>query len=43
MGVNRFRNLCVEIYKTINKVNPEFMENIFKAKENKKSVREQCN
>ena len=41
MRVNRFRNLCVEIYKTINKLNPEFMNNIFKVKENKKLVREQ--
>ena len=41
MSVNRLRNLCVEIYKTINKLNPEFMNNIFKVKENKRLVREQ--
>ena len=41
MNVNRLRNLCVEIYKTINKLNPEFMNNIFKVKENKRLVREQ--
>ena len=41
MNVYRLRNLCVEIYKTINKLNPEFMNNIFKAKENKRVVREQ--
>ena len=35
------RNLCVEIYKTINELNPEFMNNIFKGKENKRLVREQ--
>ena len=35
-------NLCVEIYKTINKLNPKFMNSIFKVKENKRSVREQC-
>ena len=40
MNVNRLRNLCVEIYKTINKLNPEFMNNIFKVKENKRLVRE---
>ena len=40
-SVNRLRNLCVEIYKTINKLNPEFMNNIFKVKENKRLVREQ--
>ena len=41
MRENRLRNLCVEIYKTINKLNPEFMNNIFKVKENKRLVREQ--
>ena len=25
MSVNRLTNLCIEIYKTINKLNPEFM------------------
>ena len=42
MSGNRLRNLCVEIYKTINKLNPEFMSNIFKVKENKILAREQC-
>ena len=41
MSVNTLRNLCVEIYKTINKLNPEFMNYIFKVKENKRLVREQ--
>ena len=41
MNVYRLRNLCVEIYKTRNKLNPEFMNNIFKVKENKRVVREQ--
>ena len=40
MSVNRLRNLCVQIYKTINKLNPEFMNNIFKVKENKRLVSE---
>ena len=31
MNVNRLRNLCVEIYKSINKLNPEFMNNISKV------------
>ena len=35
-SVNRLRNACVEIYKSINKLNPEFMNNIFKVKENKR-------
>ena len=38
MSVNRLRNLCVEIHKTIDKLNPEFTENIFKVKENKRVV-----
>ena len=42
MSVNRLRNLCVEIYKTINKLDPEFMNNIFKVTENKRLVRKQC-
>ena len=29
------------IYKIINKLNPEFMNNIYKVKENKRKVREQ--
>ena len=36
MSVNRLINLCVEIYKTINKLNSKFMNNIFKVKENKR-------
>ena len=41
MSVKRLRNLCVQICKTMNKLNPEFMKNIFKVKENKGFVREQ--
>ena len=41
ISVNRLRNLSVEIYKTKNKLNPEFVNNIFKVKENKRLVREQ--
>ena len=33
--------LCTEIYKTINKLNPELMNNIFEVRENKRLVREQ--
>ena len=42
MSLNRLRNLCVETYKTINKLNPELLSNILKVKENKWWVREQC-
>ena len=41
MSENRLRNLCLEIYKTMNKLNPEVKNNIFKVKENKRLVREQ--
>ena len=41
MSVNRLRNLCDGIYKTINKLNTEFMNNIFKVKGNKRLVTEQ--
>ena len=40
MSVNMLRNLCVEIYKTINKLNSEFMNYIFKVKESKRLIRE---
>ena len=32
MNVNRLRNVCVEIFKSINKLNPEFMNNISKVR-----------
>ena len=35
------RNFCAELYKAINKLNQEFINNIFKVKENKRLVREQ--
>ena len=34
MNVRRLRTLCVEIYKTLNDLNPSFMNNIFKLKIN---------
>ena len=40
MNAYKLRNLCVEIYKTINKLNPESMNNS-KVKEKKRVVREQ--
>ena len=41
MSVYRLRGLCVEVYKTINNLNPEFMSNTFKVEENKRLVRKQ--
>ena len=37
----RLAILCVEIYKTKNRLNSKFMNNIFKMKKNKGFVREQ--
>ena len=34
MNVRRLRTLCVEIYKTLNDLNPSFMNDIFKLKIN---------
>ena len=40
MNVRRLRTLCVEIYKTLNDLNPSFMNNIFKLKINGREVRD---
>ena len=39
MTANMLKNLCVEIYK---RINPEFMNNIFKVKEKEILVTEPC-
>ena len=41
MSINRIRTLCVEIYKTLNELNPSFMKNIFTVKEIDRLNREQ--
>ena len=38
MNVGRLRTLVVEIYKTLNDLNPSFMSNIFKLKVNGRKV-----
>ena len=38
MEVNRLRSLCIEIYKTINNFNPNFMKQIFQLRETKRIV-----
>ena len=40
MNVRRLRTLCVKIYKTLNDLNPNFMNNIFKLKINGREVRD---
>ena len=40
MNVNRLRLLCIEIYKTINNLNPEFMRDLFSLRETSRLIRE---
>ena len=40
MNVNRLRLLCIEIYKTINNLNPEFMRDLFSLRETSRPIRE---
>ena len=40
MNVKRLCFLCVEIYKTINNMNPSFMKQIFELRETNRNVRE---
>ena len=40
MNVKRLRALCVELYKTINKQNPDFMRDLFKLRFTNRPVRE---
>ena len=39
MNVNRLRILCIEIYKTINNLNPEFMRDLFSLRETSRLIR----
>ena len=36
MEIRRLRTLAVEIFTTLNEINPPYMKNIFKPKENAK-------
>ena len=40
MNLRRIRLLCIEIYKTINSLNPDFMKKNFEIKKNNRVVRE---
>ena len=40
MRLQRIRFFCIEIYKSINSLNPYFMKNIFEMKTNNRIVRE---
>ena len=39
MKVNRLRSLFIEIYKSINNINPMYMNEIFKLRKTSKAVR----
>ena len=41
MSVNRLRTLCIEIFKTINNMNPLFMKEIVPVKNCNKTVGQQ--
>ena len=41
MNLRRTRSLCIEIYKTINNSNPEFMKNLFKVRKTNRAQEEQ--
>ena len=39
MKVNRLTSLCIEIYKSINNINPMYMNEIFKLRKTSRVVR----
>ena len=41
MEVNRLKYLCIEIYKSINNINPSFMKQIFQLRETNRRIRNQ--
>ena len=41
MNVNRLRNLCIEIFKTLHNINPAFMNEIFELSKTNRAVRNQ--
>ena len=42
MNVNRLRSLCIEIFKTLNNINPAFMNEVFELRKTNRAVRNQC-
>ena len=43
MKVNRLRSLCIEIYKSINNINPTYMNELFKLRKTSRVVRSKLN
>ena len=42
MNLSKTRSSCIEIYKTINNLNPKLMKNLFKVCKTNRAQREQC-
>ena len=40
MNLRRTRSLCIEIYKTVNNLNPEFMKHLLKVRKTNRAQRE---
>ena len=41
INVTRLRSLCIEIFKTLNNINPAFMNEVFELRKTKRVVRNQ--
>ena len=41
MNVNRLRSLCIESFRTLNNINPAFMNEIFELRKTNRAVRNQ--
>ena len=41
MNVNRLRSLCIQSFKTLNNINPDFMNEIFELRKTNRAVRNQ--
>ena len=41
MNVNRLRSLCIEIFKTLNNINPAFMNEIFELRKIDRAIQNQ--
>ena len=41
MTTQRLRSLCIEIYKTLNQLNPGFMSNVLKLSSSNRAARKQ--
>ena len=42
MNVTRLLSLCIEMFKTLNSINPNFMNDIFELRKTNGAIRNQC-